>query len=157
MKPRILVYINSHAGHYLADAKMKKHVSMSLGHKQWKFFGDIIIPNLIKDNPSYLTENFFHGVSAHQHTMIQGGGTFINPMMYGLHNDFSLWNDVIHENPEFYQEIIYIDVPYGIYENVAKDDLYFVDEEVYNDMSNIINEMVDKMRITYYATDAKVH
>jgi len=157
MKPKILVYVNSHIAHHLDKALMKKYLNGKIGNKSWEFFGDIIIPELLREDSSYMTDNFFHGISAHQFTMIQGGGTFVNPMLYGLHSDFSLWNDILHEKPDFYQEVIYIDVPYDIYKEVAKDDIYYVEEEVYGDMSKVIKDMVDKMKITYYSTSEELH
>lgn len=157
MKPRILIYLNSHIAHHLDKSVMKKYINNKIGHKNWEFFGDIIIPDLLREDSNYMTDNFFHGVSAHQFTMIQGGGTFVNPMLYGLHSDFSLWNDILHEKPDFYQEVIYIDIPYDIYNEVAKDDIFYVEEEIYSDMSRIIKDMVDKMKNTYYSTSEELH
>lgn len=151
MKPRILIYVNSHIAHHLDKSVMKKYLNKEIGHKNWEYFGDIMIPPLLKEDIDYMTDNFFHGISAHQYTMIQNGGTFINPMLYGLNSNFSLWNDILHERPKFVQEVLYIDVPYEIYkEVVGEDDIYFVDRDTYNDMSSSICEMVDRMKATYY-------
>jgi len=157
MKPKILVYVNSHIAHHLDKPIMKKFINGKIGHKSWEFFGDIVIPEVLKDDPELLNEEFFNGVSTHQYTMIRKGGTFINPMLYGLHNDFSLWNNVLHNEPDFFQEVMYIDVPYDVYFEVAKDDVYFVDEQQYDDMSRTMTMMVDKMKDAFYITGKEIH
>ncbi len=158
MKPKILIYINSHVAHFLDQSKMKKFINKKVGHKNWTFFGDLYISELLQDEGIHIDENFFHGVSAHQYTMIRGGGTFINPMLYGLHNDFSLWSDILHNEPDFSQEVLYIEVPYDIYYEVAHgDDEFFVDEDRYNDMNNVIAEMVVKMQRAFYVTGKEIH
>ena len=158
MKPKILIYINSHIAHFLDKGKMKKFINSKVGHKNWTFFGDLYIPELLQYTENHIDDNFFHGASAHQYTMIRGGGTFINPMLYGLHSDFSLWCDILHHEPDFAQEVVYIDVPYDIYYEVAHDnDEFFVDEIKYNDMNEIIQEMVVKMQNTFYVTGKEIH
>jgi len=150
MKPTILIYVNSHVAHHLNHPILKKYLNNKIGHNKWVGFGDIIIPELIKDTPEYLTDNFFHGISAHQFTMIKKGGTFINPMLYGLHNDFDMWNDILHEEPDFFKEVVYIDVPFVLYDEVVTEDDYKVNEEKYNDMNKIIENMVHDIRKVYY-------
>ena len=158
MKPKILVYINSHVAHFLDQGKMKKFINSKIGHKNWTFFGDLYVSELLQDEGIHIDDNFFHGVSAHQYTMIRSGGTFINPMLYGLHSDFSLWSDILHNDPEFEQEIVYIDIPYDIYYDVAHgSDEYFVDETKYNDMSQNISGMVVKMQDVFYVTRKEIH
>lgn len=151
MKPKIFIYINSHAAFYINKSNMKKYLNKQIGNKNWLAFSDLIIPEVIKSDKSYITDNFFHGISAHQYTMIYKGGTFINPMLYGLHNDFDLWNDIIHEEPEFFKEVIYIDIPYDVYTMSLVDaDEYIVDEEDYHTMSDTISRMVEKIQEVYY-------
>ena len=159
MKPRILIYMNSHVAYHLDKSVMKKFINNKIGNKNWEFFGDVLVPNLFKNAPDeYLTEDFFHGVATHQYTMIQKGGTFINPMLYGLHNDFAVWNEILHGEPDFFQEVLYIDVPYDVYHEAAKDnDEYYVDETRYNDMSTTIDVMVEKMKETFYLTGNELH
>lgn len=157
MKPKILIYINSHVAYHLDKSSIKKYLNNQLGHKSWIGFGDVLMPEELKQNPEYLTENFFHGVSAHQYTMIKNGGTFINPMLYGLNSDFNMWNDILHEESDFFQEVMFIDVPYEMYEQVADEDEYLIDEEGYDHMTNMITNIVERIKATYYHRDEQVH
>ena len=157
MKPKILVYVNSHAAHFLTNPVLKRYLTKKLGSKSWIHCGDVLVPELLRENHDYMTENFFHGVSAQQFTMIHDGGTFINPMLYGLNSDFDLWNDILHDTPDFYQEILYVDIPYEVYGEIGKDDDYFVNEETYSEMSMMIEKMVNSIKNTYYPTAEVVH
>lgn len=156
MKPKIMIYINSHVAYYTKKPILKKFLNKKIGHNKWFSFGDILIPDLIRDVPEYITDNFFHGISAHQYTMIQNGGTFVNPMLYGLHNDFNLWNNIIHEEPDFFKEVIYINVPYDMYTELCDDDEYKVNESIYNDMSKLIEDITVGIRKEYY-TEMELH
>lgn len=156
-KERILVYINSHAAHFIDTSVIKNFLNKKLGTKKWTACNEVMIPDELKGDMSMLTENFFHGVSAYQYSMIYDGGMFVNPMLYGLTTDFLMWNDVLHSEPDFYQDVIYIDVPYEVYEQVAWDSPSFVDEDEYNQSAEHIKEMVNRIKTTYYPTSTVLH
>lgn len=154
---RILVYINSHAAHFIDKSVIKNFLNKKLETKKWVACTEVMIPEELRGNMSMMTENFFHGVSAYQYSMIYDGGTFINPMLYGLTTDFLMWNDVLHSEPDFYQDVVYIDVPYEVYEQAAWDSPSFVDKEDYEQSSQQIKDMVERIKQTYYPTGTVLH
>lgn len=154
---RNFVYINSHAAHFLHDKKMKKYITNKIGHSKWKACNEVMIPEILQEDFEIFTEAFFHGITTYQYTMLNEGGTFINPLLYGLTTDFELWNDVIHSEPDFYQNVTYVDIPYSVYKEVAEDDSLFVTEEEYMENSNKLTGMVEQLKSTYYPSNTILH
>ena len=156
-KQKIFVYINSHAAHFVKSFILKKYLNNKIGHNKWISCNEVIIPESLQVDKELFTESFFHGITTYQYTIISNGGTFVNPLLYGLTTDFIMWNDIIHTEPNFFQDVVYIDIPFEMYKEIAQNDTYFVDEEEYRETSNKIQTMVKKLKDTYYSTGTVLH
>lgn len=160
IKAKTFVYINSFAAQVGHNHHVKNFLNRKIGNKQWTLCNEVLIPEQLKEIASdVINQDFFHGISTYQYTMMQAGGTFINPFLYGLNSDMTLWTDIIHNNTgNFFQNAVYIDIPYELFKEAAKDTIYFVEEDEYNQTSTFIEEITAGINKKYYpATRTQLH
>jgi hypothetical protein len=144
------------AARHVHNKILKKFLDKKIGHRNWLAYNELHIPAQFGDTSETLTEDFFHGVAVSQFTMIQRGGTFINPMLYAMNMDFKTWNHILHNEPDFRQHIRYIDVPYEIYAQAVTESAP-VKEEDYALVSESLIKMVDKIKDDFYVNSHLVH
>jgi hypothetical protein len=152
------IYINNMAALFANDKDMKRFLNNKIGHKKWVIYNEIYIPEHLGMTDKDLDERFFNGIAVSQFSMIKRGGTFINPMLYAMNMNFSMWNHILHNEPDFRQHVRYIDVPYELYYESAK--RMFVDpvpEEDYDAVSNNIVNMVDQIKDDFYVNSMQIH
>jgi len=154
MKPKILVYVNNHAAHHLDNDIIKEYLNAELECDDWYGFGDVNVPTMFKDNPDFLTQNFFHGISTQQYTIIEKGGIFVNPFLYGMYSDIELWNNILHTDKDFYQEVMYIDIPFEIFKQAVDGK---ITQAQYEESSEMVIDVVDKIKENYYLMHRSIH
>lgn len=152
-KEKTFVYINTFAAHYANEGFMKRFLDKKIG-KPWNAMSDVLIPRSLDDR--MIKEQFFHGVATAQFSMIQDGGTFINPMIAGFKTDFDTWNDIVHKYPDFVQNVIYLDIPYSLYK-VVDDGADGISEEDYNMNSDNMKKLVADLEKEFYVSTKIMH
>ena len=150
-KETLFVYTNTFAASYIDNRYIKKYIESKIGSNKWTCFGDMMVPEMIGDD--LLTPEFFHGIAAAQYNMILDGGTYINPLISGLQVDISMWNDIIHDRRDFFQNVMYIDIPYEILAQVT-DIEENVDENTYKTNSKYVTGIVDRLKLHFYSNEA---
>jgi len=151
---KTLVYINGHAEIYLTDPLIKEYLNDKLGTKDWK-----ICSNNVKDIPDVLagmlTPEFLHGVSAAHYLDVRKGGIFINPFVPGMTVEYELWAEVIFEEDFMPNRILFIDVPYALYEMACPNNLV-VDEDAYKKNNEYTEKLVGLLN-EQYPPDRTLH
>ncbi len=149
---KTFIYINSFAAQVGDNHHIKNFLNKKLGNKNWTIYDDVIIPEQLKTKAGkdVIDENFFHGIATHQYTLMRDGGTYINPFLYGLNSNVGIWTDIIHDTLDFFQNTIYIDIPYELFKEAAKDTIFFVEEDEYNSTSEYIREITAGINNKYY-------
>ena len=150
-REKTFIYINSFAAQVGNNHHIKNFLNKKIGNKSWTMCNEVLIPEQLKQNAGdVINEDFFHGISTHQYTLMQDGGTFINPFLYGLNSDMTVWTDIIHDTQDFFQNTVYIDIPYELFKEAAKDTIFYVDEEEYNQTSTFIQDITKGINKKYY-------
>jgi len=145
------IYINSLAAEVADNHRIKNFLNKKIGNKSWQLCHEVLIPEQLEEQAGdVINEDFFHGIATHQFTLMKDGGVFINPFLYGLNSNVLIWTDIIHDSQDFFQNTIYIDIPYDLFKEAAKDTVYFCDEEEYTVTSDHIKGITEGINKKYY-------
>lgn len=146
----LFVYINVFAAAMLPSQVLQKFISDKLHTRRWKGF-----PNDLSDFPATLieketdVESFFDGLSVSQYLQtIDSHGIYINAMYSGVVYNPERWANVIYNSGAENQVAIYVDVPYEIYKEGAKEleeEDSSIDKITYDDQSEKLKNAIGTM------------
>lgn len=145
---RILVYINGFACLFYDSPQIKKYLEENIDVKNFTVFSRLKnVPVVDIDaimGVSRDPESFFQGIALSEYEHVRkNGGVYINAMACGIINNPIVWKSVLN-NSSMKQKILYIDIPYDIYKEVAEDKA--VSEEEYKKQNTIMSEIINDIK-----------